>query len=219
MDQSQPIQVMIVDDHPVVRTGLTAMLYPFDDLEVVGEASSGPETLAKCREALPDVILMDLLMPNMDGLETTIAVLDQYPTVKIVILTSFPGEALVQEALEVGAIGYLLKNASIDTLAEAIRLAYAGQPVLAPEATQALIQARTRSQRPGHDLSERERQVLALIVKGLSNAEIAQQLSISPATARNHVSACLSKLGAANRAQAAALAVEYQIAPKKGAAV
>jgi NarL family two-component system response regulator LiaR len=193
MDQSQPIQVMIVDDHPVVRTGLTAMLYPFDDLEVVGEASSGPETLAKCREALPDVILMDLLMPNMDGLETTIAVLDQYPTVKIVILTSFPGEAL--------------------------RLAYAGQPVLAPEATQALIQARTRSQRPGHDLSERERQVLALIVKGLSNAEIAQQLSISPATARNHVSACLSKLGAANRAQAAALAVEYQIAPKKGATV
>jgi NarL family two-component system response regulator LiaR len=151
--------------------------------------------------------------------ETTIAVLDHYPTVKIVILTSFPGEALVQEALEVGAIGYLLKNAPIDTLAEAIRLAYAGQPVLAPEATQALIQARTRSQRPGHDLSERERQVLALIVKGLSNAEIAQQLSISPATARNHVSACLSKLGAANRAQAAALAVEYQIAPKKGATV
>ena len=219
MNQAKPIKVLIVDDHPVVRAGLTAMLYPFDDLEVVGEASSGPETLAKCRETLPNVILMDLLMPDMDGLETTIAVLDQYPTVKIVVLTSFPDEGLVQRALDAGATGYLLKNAPIDTLADAIRSAYAGQPTLAPEATQALIQARTHIQQPGHDLSGRERQVLALIVEGLSNTEIAQQLSISPATARNHVSACLSKLGAANRAQAAALAVEHQITSKKGAAV
>ena len=219
MNQAKPIKVLIVDDHPVVRAGLTAMLYPFDDLEVVGEASSGPETLAKCRETLPNVILMDLLMPDMDGLETTIAVLDQYPTVKIVVLTSFPDEGLVQRALDAGATGYLLKNAPIDTLADAIRSAYAGQPTLAPEATQALIQARTHIQQPGHDLSGRERQVLALIVEGLSNTEIAQQLSISPATARNHVSACLSKLGAANRAQAAALAVEHQITSKKGVAV
>jgi NarL family two-component system response regulator LiaR len=214
MSQSKPIKVMIVDDHPVVRNGLTAMLYPFDDLEVVGEADSGTETLAKCRESLPDVILMDMLMPEMDGLDTTIAVLDQYPAVRIVVLTSFLEEELVQKALDAGAIGYLLKNVPIDSMAEAIRSAYAGQPALGLEATQALIQARTGHQQPGYDLSERERQVLALVVEGLSNTEIAKQLSISPATARNHVSACLAKLGAANRAQAAALAVEYQLTPK-----
>jgi NarL family two-component system response regulator LiaR len=214
MSQSKPIKVMIVDDHPIVRNGLTAMLYPFDDLEVVGEADGGREALAKCRESLPDVILMDMLMPDMDGVSTTIAVLDQYPTVKIVVLTSFPDEGLVQKALEAGATGYLLKNIPIDTLAEAIRTVYAGQPIFAPEATQSLLQAMAREQQPGHDLSSREREVLALVVEGLSNPEIAKRLSISLATARNHVSACLSKLGAANRAQAAAMAVKYQVTPE-----
>ena len=214
MRESKPIKVMIVDDHPVVRTGLTTMLHAFDDLELVGEAGSGAETLAKCQESLPDVILMDILMPDMDGLDTTIAVLDQYPDVKIVVLTSFPEEDLVLKALEAGAVGYLLKNAPIDTLAEAIRSAAVGQPTLAPEATKALIQDRTGHQQPGHNLSERERQVLALMVEGLTNAEIAVQLSISPATVKHHVSACISKLGAANRAHAAVLAVEHQITPK-----
>jgi NarL family two-component system response regulator LiaR len=219
MSQSKPIKVMIVDDHPVVRTGLTAVLHAFDDLDLVGEAGSGAEALAKCQESLPDVILMDMLMPDMDGLETTIAVLDQYPDVKIVVLTSFPEDDLVHKAMEAGAVGYLLKNAPIHTLAEAIRSASVGQTTLAPEATQALIRARTGHQQPGHDLSERERQVLALVVGGLSNAEIALQLSISPDTVKHHVSACISKLGAANRAQAAALAVEYQITSKLGSTV
>jgi NarL family two-component system response regulator LiaR len=158
--------------------------------------------------------LMDMLMPDMDGVSTTIAVLDQYPTVKIVVLSSFSDEELVQKALDAGATGYLLKNIPIDTLAEAIRTAYAGQPIFAPEATQSLLQAMAREQQPGHDLSRREREVLALVVEGLSNAEIAKRLSISLATARNHVSACLSKLGAANRAQAAAMAVKYQVTPE-----
>jgi NarL family two-component system response regulator LiaR len=214
MSQSKPIKVMIVDDHPVVRNGLVAMLYPFDDLEVVGEADGGREALAKCRESLPDVILMDMLMPDMDGVSTTIAVLDQYPTVKIVVLSSFSDEESVQKALDAGATGYLLKNIPIDTLAGAIRTAYAGQPIIAPEATQSLLQAMAREQQPGHDLSRREREVLALVVEGLSNPEIAKRLSISLATARNHVSACLSKLGAANRAQAAAMAVKYQVTPE-----
>lgn len=214
MHESKPIKVMIVDDHPVVRTGLITMLDAFDDLELIGEAGSGAETLAKCQESLPDVILMDMLMPDMDGVDTTIAVLDQYPDTKIVVLTSFPEEDLVRKALESGAVGYLLKNASIDTLAEAIRSASVGQTTLAPEATEALIQVRTGHQQPGHDLSERERQVLTLIVEGLENSEIAEQLSISSATVKHHVSACISKLGAANRTQAAALAVEHQITPK-----
>ena len=219
MSESKPIKVMIVDDHPVVRTGLTAVLHAFDDLELVGEAGSGTEALAKCQESLPDVILMDMLMPDMDGPETTIAILDQYPDVKILVLTSFPKDDLVHKAMEAGAVGYLLKNVPIHTLAEAIRSASVGQTTLAPEATQALIRARTGHQRPGHDLSERERQGLALGGGGLRNAEIALQLSISPDTGKHHVSACISKLGAANRAQAAALAVEYQITSKSGSTV
>ena len=130
---------------------------------------------------------------------------------KIIMLTSFVEDNMVQAALEAGAVGYLLKNVAINTVAEAIRAAHAGQPVLSPEATAALIRVKTDAQKPGSDLSAREREVLALIVQGLSNEEIAAQLVISPATARHHVSACLQKLGAANRAQAAALATKNHL--------
>jgi len=211
MSDTKPISVMIVDDHPVVRSGLTTMLQAFDDLMFIGEAASGPQALAECEQTLPDVILMDMLMPGMDGVATTQAVLARYPGVKIIILTSFAEEEMVQDALDAGAIGYLLKNAPIDTLAEAIRSAYFGQPTLAPEATKALIKANTGPLKLGHDLTPRERDVLALVVEGLSNEEIAAQLTISPATARHHVSACIKKLGASNRTQAAARAVEYQL--------
>jgi NarL family two-component system response regulator LiaR len=208
MTEIKTIKVMIVDDHPIVRDGLKSVLLVADDMELVGEAGSGRETMARCQESLPDVILMDVVMPGMDGLETTRAVLGQYPEVKIVVLTTFPEEDLVQEALESGAIGYLLKNTPANTVAEAIRSAYAGEPVLAPEATQALIRARTGPRKPGHDLSKREKEVLTLLVEGLSNDEIAERLTISPGTVRHHVSACITKLGAANRTHAAALAVE-----------
>jgi NarL family two-component system response regulator LiaR len=208
MTEIKTIKVMIVDDHPIVRDGLKSVLLVADDMELVGEAGSGRETMARCQESLPDVILMDVVMPGMDGLETTRAVLGQYPEVKIVVLTTFPEEDLVQEALESGAIGYLLKNTPADTVAEAIRSAYAGEPVLGPEATQALIRARTGPRKPGHDLSKREKEVLTLLVEGLSNDEIAERLTISPGTVRHHVSACITKLGAANRTHAAALAVE-----------
>jgi len=205
----QPIKVLIVDDHPVVRDGLKTMLLAFDDLELVGEAENGRAALEALQQNVPDVILMDILMPGMDGILATRAIADQYPLVKILILTSYPKDDLVQASMEAGAVGYILKNASIDTLANAIRSAYAGQHTLAPEAAKALMRTRSNLPKPGSELSIREQEVLALIVEGLTNEEIAGRLVISPATARHHVSACIQKLGAANRAEAAALAVKY----------
>jgi NarL family two-component system response regulator LiaR len=207
MAEQTPIKVMVVDDHPVVRDGLKNIFLVFNDLQLAGEAENGSEALALCQQATPDVILMDILMPGMDGIQATQSILQQHPQVKIIILTSYPEDDLVQRSLEAGAIGYVLKNASIDDLADAIRAAYSGQPTLAPEATSALIHAKTGPAKPGGDLSPREREVLALIAQGLNNEEIAERLVISPSTAKNHVSACIQKLGASNRAEAAALAV------------
>ena len=205
---------MIVDDHPIVRNGLEASLLADPDLELFGMAKSGAEAMVLCKDSTPDVILMDLVMPDMDGLETTRAILDRHPQVKIIILTSFPEEDLVQRALQSGAIGYLLKNVSISTLSNAIRSAYSGQSTLSPEATEVLIQSKSKSQNLGNDLSSRERQVLALVAEGLSNEEIAEQLVISPYTVKNHVSACISKLGANNRTQAVKIATDNGLLSK-----
>ena len=213
MANIKPIKVMIVDDHPIVRDGLRKMLPVFDDLELIGEAENGQAALAGCRRMVPDVILMDILMAGMNGIPATRAILEEFPQVKIVILTSYPGDDVVKEALEAGAIGYLLKNATIDTIANAIRAAYAGQPTLAPEAMQALVRIQSSPSKPGNDLSKRELDVLALIVEGLSNEEIAERLVISPSTAKHHVGACIQKLGAANRAHAVALALKHGLVP------
>ncbi|NJN82296.1 MAG: response regulator transcription factor [Caldilineaceae bacterium] len=204
---------MIVDDHPIVRDGLKNMLLAFDDLLMVGEAADGSEALSCCRRARPDVILMDLIMPRLDGIAATTAILDEQPTLKIIILTSFLEESKVHQALEAGAVGYLLKNMPIEAMAGAIRAVYAGYTSLSPEATSALVRTKTGAQAPGRDLTRREREVLALITQGLSNDEIADKLVISPATARHHVSACLQKLNASNRAQAAVLATKHKLVP------
>jgi NarL family two-component system response regulator LiaR len=211
MSKIKNIEVIIVDDHPMVRHGIKTMLLTFNDISVIGEAGNGLETLVLCKEIQPDVILMDIVMPGMNGVETTRAVLELYPQVKIIVLTSFPDQDLVQEMLAAGAIGYLLKDAPIDVLGDAIRSAYAGHSTLAPEATQALLQADAKPPKLGDDLTARERDVISLIVEGLSNDEIADRLYISVNTVRKHVSACMSKLGAKNRAQTAALAVKHQI--------
>ena len=211
MPKAERIKVMIVDDHPIVRSGLVTMLLAFDDLELVSEASSGSIALALCQQELPDVILMDMVMPEMDGLETTRKVLELCPSVKIIILTSFTKDTMVQDALEAGATSYLLKDSSIDQLAEAIRAANTGQPTLSPEATRALVKSKSDPRSFDPDLTAREKQVLALIVEGLSNEEIADRLVISHATARHHVSACISKLGVKNRTQAASLALKHKL--------
>lgn len=209
MTESKTIKVMIVDDHPIVRDGLKNVIFVADDMEMAGEAGSGREALAKCRESQPDVILMDVVMPGLDGIETTHKILSHYPEVQVVVLTTFPDEQLIQRALQAGALGYLLKNTRAEKIENAIRSAYAGEIVLAPEATQALVQSRTSPHKLGNDLSPRELEVLGLLVEGLSNDEIAERLVISPGTVRHHVSACISKLEASNRTHAAALAVKH----------
>lgn len=205
---------MIVDDHPVVRNGIVNMLLVFDDIEYIGEAGGGRELIKLLQGQMPDVVLMDMVMPGMDGLETTRTVLAQYPEIKIIILTTFPEGDVVRDALEAGAVGFLTKNTEIDALADAVRAAYTGQTVLAPEATAALMQAKTSAPRVGHDLSERELEVLALLAEGLKNREIGERLAISPATVKHHVSACISKLEVSNRGQAAVLALELDLVPR-----
>ncbi len=207
MNQETPTRVLVVDDHAVVRGGLRLFLLAFDDLELVGEANSGERALAQCAEVQPDVVLMDLMMPGMGGVEAIRLIRQRLPSVQVIALTSFPEDELVQAALRAGAIGYLLKTISAGDLAQAIRAAAAGQPTLAPEATQALL--RQAGPPPlGDDLTARERQVLALLVQGLSNADIAAQLVVSESTAKFHVSNILAKLQAGSRAEAVAIALQ-----------
>ena len=211
MTEERPIRVLIADDHTVVREALALLLGTFPDLEMVGEASNSTQAIDFCAECYPDVVLMDLVMPGVDGVSAIRAIRQQHPTVKILALTSFNEETLIQAALEAGAIGYLMKNISATELAEAIRAAHGGKPTLAPEATQALIHAATRPPGPGHDLTEREREVLKLLAKGLSNAQIADHLGVSPHTIRNHVSRIFSKLNVSSRTEAATLAIQYKL--------
>jgi NarL family two-component system response regulator LiaR len=204
------INVIIVDDHAVVRGGLRLFLLAFEDLELVGEAGNGKQALELCAKLEPDVVLMDLVMPGMDGVQATQAIRERYPQIQVIALTSFEEEELVQAALESGAISYLLKNVSAGELAAAIRAAHAGRATLAPEAAQALIHS-TQVARLGRELTDREREVLALLVEGLSNAEIAARLVISQSTAKFHVSSILSKLEVGSRAEAVSLALQHHL--------
>jgi two-component system, NarL family, response regulator LiaR len=211
MNTSQTIQVLLVDDHNVVRSGLATFIKAYDDLELVGEAKNGQEAVALCHQKKPDVILMDLLMPEMDGIAATHAILADYPDIKIIAMTSFEEEELVQGVLAAGAISYLIKNVTSDELAKAIRDAVSGKSTLSPEAARVLIQATRPSTLPVFDLTGREREVLNLIVQGNSNQQIAEALVISITTVKAHISNILSKLQVSSRTEAIAFAVKNKL--------
>ncbi|MCB9145348.1 MAG: response regulator transcription factor [Anaerolineales bacterium] len=202
---------MLVDDHTMVRKGLATFLKIFDDLLLVGEAEDGAIAIKLCGEIKPDVVLMDMVLPDMDGAEITHMIRQQFPHVQVIILTSFKEGELIKKALEAGAIGYLLKDVSADELARAIRSARAGRATLSPEAAQSLVETTNLPPAPGLDLTEREREVLALMVDGLSNAQIAVRLGVSASTIKSHVSNILSKLGVASRTEAVTLALRNHI--------
>jgi NarL family two-component system response regulator LiaR len=211
MNDPTPIRVMIVDDHGMVRKGLMAYLSNRTGLAVIGEARDGREAVTLCGQLRPDVILMDLVMPEMGGVAATRAIHQRWPQVQIIALTSFQEKELVQDALQAGAISYLLKNVTGDELAQAICRAYAGRPTLAPEAIQALIHTNGEVSTFGKDLTRRELEVLALLVKGQSNPEIAEHLVVSRATVKVHVSNILSKLYVSNRAEAISYAIQHRL--------
>lgn len=208
---SQLIRVMLVDDHEMVRKGLATFLFAFDDLQLVGEAESGAAAIKLCGEIQPDVVLMDMVMPDMNGVDATRIICQKYPRVQVIALTSFKEGDLVKKALEAGAIAYLLKDVSADDLVHAIRAAHAGRATLSPEAAQSLVERTNQPPTPGLNLTERERDVLALMVEGLENTQIAKRLAVSPSTIKSHVSNVLVKLNVASRTEAVTLALRNHI--------
>ncbi|HSM54993.1 MAG TPA: response regulator transcription factor [Candidatus Sulfomarinibacteraceae bacterium] len=211
MSEEKKIWILIVDDHLVVREGLATLLEPFSDLQVVGKADNGSNIVKLCQTLEPDVVLMDLVMPHVDGVEATKRIREHCPGVQVLALTSFKDDRLVRGVLEAGAVGYLLKNVGANELAEAIRDAYRGQPTIAPEASQVLIETMRAPAPPGKDLTEREQEVLQLLAHGLSNSEIGEQLDISPHTVKNHLRSIYTKLGVSTRAAATRVAIKYDL--------
>jgi NarL family two-component system response regulator LiaR len=210
---SDHIRVVIVDDHLMVRRGLATFLKVSKNLELVGEADSGESAIELCAELKPDVVLMDMVMQSMDGAAATRLIRKQSPATQVIALTSFKDDILVKSALQAGAISYLLKGVSASELAQAIQAAHAGRPTISAEATEALIQAASQDVVPGHDLTEREREVILLMVEGLNNTQIAGRLVVSPSTIKSHVSSILAKLGVTSRTEAVALAIRHKLAP------
>jgi len=214
------IRVLVVDDQAMVRSGLTMILDAEEDVEVVADADDGTTALTAVKEHAPDVVLMDIRMPTMDGLTATRSIVEEHPDARVIVLTTFDSDDYVYEALRAGASGFLLKSAAGDTLVDAVRVVAAGDALLAPEVTKRVIAqfasgkaARQESPDPEAigDLSQREVEVLQLIAQGLSNQEIATELFVEATTVKTHVSHILTKLGVRDRVQAVVEAYESGI--------
>jgi NarL family two-component system response regulator LiaR len=202
---------MIVDDHTMVRDGLKVFLSVYEDIDVVAEAQDGQEALDLCAHTRPDVVLMDIVMPGMDGPSATEHIRAAYPNIQVIALTSFLEPDLVQGAIQSGAISYLLKDVHADKLASTIRDAFHGHGTIDSTAAQVLVHSSQLPIPPTYDLTPREIEILSLLVDGKTNKEIAGQLTLSPGTVRFHVSNILSKLGASNRTEAVSMALKHEI--------
>jgi two-component system response regulator DevR len=214
------IRLMVVDDHEVVRLGMRAAFELEPDINVVGEASNGSEALAKISVLDPQVILMDVRMEKMGGIEACREIKSRYPHIAVLMITSFTDDDAVFSSIMAGASGYLLKNVSRTELLKALRLVAGGQSLLDPSTSARALSRMTTlaagaAQAPGEELTEREREVLALVARGYTNKQIAEALYVSEKTARNHVSHILEKLGLARRSEAAAYAVEHRLVPPR----
>lgn len=205
------IKILLVDDHTVVRSGLTKFLRVNKDFQLVGEASDGAEAVQLASLHKPDVVLMDLIMPGMDGVTATRAIHDKQPGVKIIVLTSFADQNLVQGAIRAGAVGYLQKNVTARELSNSIRGAYEGRMILSPEAVQVLAESPSQPQIAAQQLTGREMDVLACLTQGLNNNEIADQLVVSLGTVKFHVSNIFQKLGVDSRVEAVKAAIEQKM--------
>jgi NarL family two-component system response regulator LiaR len=213
MPRADKIRLLIVDDHKVVRNGLQVFISLYDDIEVVGEARNGQQAVEQCATHQPDVVLMDMVMPVMDGPTATRLIREQFPKVQVVALTSFDEEEIVQRAIEAGAVGYLYKDVEEDELIDAIRSAREGRPVLAPEAMKALMDRTVAPvESPAVEpLTKREREVLSLVAQGMTNPQIAEQLVISTSTVQFHVHNILGKLGVGTRTEAVSIAIQSKL--------
>ena len=205
------IKILLVDDHAVVRSGLSKFLMVNKDLKLVGEASDGAEALQKVALHKPDVVLMDLMMPGVDGVTATREIRQKYPKTKVIALTSFAEQHMVQGALQAGAVGYFQKNVTAKELGMAIRSACEGKMTLSPEAAQVLANSVAQPQIAGEQLTERERDVLKCMVDGHNNNEIAEKLVVSLGTVKFHISNIFRKLGVDSRVEAVKLAIEQKL--------
>ncbi|NMB57830.1 MAG: response regulator transcription factor [Chloroflexi bacterium] len=202
---------MIVDDHAMVRSGLRTFLLAFDDLEFAGEASNGNEAVRLAGTIHPDLILMDLIMPGMDGLHATYELHKHFPEIKILALTSFSDTQLILDAIEAGVSGCMLKNTSANELANAIRSVMSGNSIFSPEVTQLIMNAGDKKNHPAFNLTSRELEVLQQMVNGKNNQEISQELTLSLSTIKFHVSNILSKMNAHNRSEAISIAIKHHL--------
>ena len=209
----EKIRVVIVDDHEMVRRGLSDFLRVFKDFELVGEASDGEEALKLCKKVDPDVVLMDLIMPQLNGVEATRQLVYRHPHIKVIALSSFDDERLVPAALQAGAISFLQKNVTMNELADAIRKAKRGESTLSPNATQYLISAVSKKAEQQFNFTDREFDVLRLMIAGKSNNQIAEELVVSLPTVKSHVGHILAKLKVKSRAEAIVLAIKKEIIP------
>ena len=209
--ESKNIRILIADDHSITRSGIKTFISVYDDLTLVGEAANGAEAITMCDEVSPDVILMDINMPVIDGIEATVKIREKYPNIKIIALTSYVDKKLVKDILKAGAISYIIKNISPDELVKTIRDAYLGKTTFSSEASKVVVEELTNPSQERFNLTGKEHEVLKLLSKGSSNKDIAKELFISSHTVKFHISNILNKLGAVSRTEAVFVATKNNL--------